>query len=203
MRRQPIYFFVDIYATLSIEETLSIENSLINFVKSCRQNPQAIESVYLSINNLCESNHSLNKLIEILDFKSFRLQSQKNKNFNHTFKLINKEFKNELKQTTISQKGDYIPIVLFFINSDISNDDIVSVAELKKQKARIFIIVSNKVRNLKILENISNEIYLLNEIDINSLYSQTLHSDDDHLLKWSEKIENNFHGEHLNLNKEK
>jgi uncharacterized protein YegL len=203
MRRQPIYFFVDIYATLSIEETLSIENSLINFIKSCKQNPQAIESVYLSINNLCESNYCVNKLTALLDFKSFNLQSQKKRNFNHIFNLINKDFKNDLTYTTINQKGDYTPFVFFFINSDIGYDDINNVNEFKKQKANTFIIVSSKINDLKILKNISNEIDLLNEIDIYSLYSKFYYSGDPSFLPWSEKIENNYLNENINLKKGK
>lgn len=203
MRRQPIYFFVDIYATLSIEETLSIENSLINFIKNCRQNPQAIELVNLSINNLCESNYCLNKLVELLNFKSFKLQSQNKRNFNHIFNLINKDFKNDLVHTTINQKGDYTPFVFFFINSDLGYDDINNVTEFKKQKARTFIIVSNKVKNLQILKKISNEIYSSNEVDIYSLYSKSLYSDDGLFEVCSEKIENNHLNESINLKKEK
>ena len=72
MRRLPIYFFVDIFPSLPIQETKKIENFIIDFIQSCRQNPHALETVYLSINNLCENNISLNKLFKF-DIFIFRI----------------------------------------------------------------------------------------------------------------------------------
>jgi uncharacterized protein YegL len=186
MRRLPIYFFVDIFPSLPIQETKKIENFIIDFIQSCRQNPHALETVYLSINNLCENNISLNKLIGLLDFKSFNLKSQNIRNLNHTFKLLNEEVKHNLANKTTNQKSDYEPIIILFINNNIRYDEICSVGKIK----RIFILLNESSIDFNVLKKISDNLLDLNTIDISTFCRTLLRWDweDADIIGFSEKL---------------
>lgn len=186
MRRLPIYFFVDIFNSLPIQETIKIQNFIVNFIKSCRQDPIANETVYLSINNLCENNIRLNKLISLSDFKSFNLQSQQIRNLNHTFKLLDDEVNLNLAQKINNQKADYQPFIILFINNKIRYDEIYS----RNKMNRIFILLNENANDLTILKKISDNLLDLNTIEISALTRTILRWDweDEDIFPFSEKL---------------
>lgn len=188
MRRLPIYFVIDISESMASEQVNIIESMVISIIKKMRHDPQIIESAYFSFNNLCESNFKLNQLNDLVNFNSFKLQAQKKINLNNTLKLLIHDFKSVLIPSNTTQKGDWAPIVLFFINSDTSKQKFDLIEEYKKTRTKTYILLIDKNIDKGFLTKISDEIFYLNEIDVSSFYSKILYWDDEDIFVGSEMI---------------
>jgi len=91
-------------------------------IRSLRQNPQAIESVYISIITFSTTAQVLIPLLDLASFQTPNLEAKGQTALGAALTLVTDRIAKEVTKTTLEQKGDWKPIV-FIMTDGVPIDD--------------------------------------------------------------------------------
>lgn len=116
MRRLPVYLLLDISASMMGEPIEAVKKGIELMVASLRQNPQAIESVYLSIITFGNTAQVLTPLTDLASFQMPALVATGQTALGGALTLVSERINIEVAKNTMETRGDWKPIV--FIMTD-------------------------------------------------------------------------------------
>jgi len=170
MRRLPVYILIQTSGAMRGEPIESIKVGLEAMVGSLRQDPFALESVFMSIITF---NRNPEQILPLTELENLQIPiiEQPNPGPTHlgeALEFVCKKIDAEVHLTTAEIKGDWMP--LFFIMSDGRASDLqifnAVIPEVKKRNfgSIIACLVGNKT-NVENLEKITNNIVRLETTD--------------------------------------
>ncbi len=134
MRRLPVYLLLDTSGSMNGEPIEALKNGVQVMISSLRQNPQAIETAYISVITFDSSARQLIPLTDLASFQMVDLHATGTTALGEALKLVSNKIDTEVAKTTTEQKGDWKPLV-FIMTDGIPTDDWQSgLAEYKKRK---------------------------------------------------------------------
>ncbi len=144
MRRLPIYFLIDVSESMVGEPIQQVEEGLSTIIQALKTDPNAIETVWVSIIVFAGQPKTLVPLQEIISFYPPKFPIGSGTSLSNGLGHLMFELRRNLVKTTAEQKGDWKPIVFLFTDGVPTDDTRTAITEWKRnwQKTANLVAVS-------------------------------------------------------------
>ena len=170
MRRLPVYLLLDTSGSMSGEPIEALKNGVQVMISSLRQNPQAIETAYISVITFDSSARQLIPLTDLASFQMVELHATGTTALGEALRLVSTKIDTEVAKTTTEQKGDWKPLV-FIMTDGIPTDDWQSgLQEYKKRKVAYTVACgAGSSADTNIMKQITDNVVGLDTADSQSI----------------------------------
>ncbi len=123
MRRLPVYFILDTSGSMNGEPIQALNNALRGMVNALRSDPQALDSLWLSIITYDREVKEVVPLTELVDFQLPEIFCPPSgpTMTGAALKFVAEKVKSEVRQSTADQKGDWKPLLFVFTDGKPSD----------------------------------------------------------------------------------
>jgi uncharacterized protein YegL len=136
MRRLPIYFLIDISESMVGEPIQQVEEGLATIIQALKTDPNAIETVWVSIVVFAGQAKTLVPLQEIISFYPPKFPIGSGTSLSKGLGHLMFELRKNIVKTTAEQKGDWKPIVFLFTDGVPTDDTKTAISEWKQNWQR-------------------------------------------------------------------
>ncbi len=170
MRRLPVYLLLDTSGSMSGEPIEAVKNGVQIMISSLRQNPQAIETAFLSVITFDSTAQQIIPLTDLASFQMVDIKATGVTALGEALKLVAHKIDTEVQKTTSEQKGDWKPLV-FIMTDGIPTDDWQSgLNEFKKSKVAFTVAcAAGSGADANILKQITENVVSLDTADSASI----------------------------------
>lgn len=170
MRRLPVYLLLDTSGSMSGEPIEAVKNGVQIMISSLRQNPQAIETAFLSVITFDSSAQQIIPLTDLASFQMVDIKATGVTALGEALKLVAHKIDTEVAKTTTEQKGDWKPLV-FIMTDGIPTDDWQNgLNEYKKSKVAFTVAcAAGSGADANILKQITDNVVSLDTADSASI----------------------------------
>lgn len=170
MRKLPVYLLLDTSGSMTGEPIEAVKNGVQVMISSLRQNPQAIETAYLSIITF---GTDVKQLVPLTDLASFQIPEISASGLTAMGEALNKVsycIDQEVSKTTAESKGDWKPLI-FLMTDGLPTDDLQKgLSELHKRKtAYVVACAAGGNADTNVLKNITQNVVSLDTADSQSI----------------------------------
>lgn len=163
MRRLPIYFLIDVSESMVGEPIQLVEEGLATIIKALKEDPYALETVYISVLVFAGQAKTLVPLQEIISFYPPKFPIGGGTSMSNGLGHLMFELRRNIITTTAERKGDWKPIVFLFTDGVPTDDTTAATAEWKQHwgsKANLVAISFGKDTDLHLLRDLTENAFL-------------------------------------------
>lgn len=170
MRRLPVYLLLDTSGSMHGEPIEGVKNGVQIMINSLRQNPQAIETAFISIITFDSSAKQIMPLTDLASFQMVNIRATGTTALGEALTLVSQCIDREVAKTTMEQKGDWKPIV-FIMTDGVPTDDWQKGLQNfnRCQKAFTVACAAGNGTDTKILRQITENVVSLDTADSRSI----------------------------------
>lgn len=170
MRRLPVYLLLDTSGSMSGEPIEAVKNGVQVMISSLRQNPQAIETAFISVITF---DTTAQQIIPLTDLASFQMQEIKASGvtaLGEALNLVSAKIDTEVAKTTLEHKGDWKPLVFIMTDGVPTDDWTLGLNEFKKRKVAFTVAcAAGSGADADILKQITDNVVSLDSADSASI----------------------------------
>lgn len=165
MRKLPVYILVDVSGSMMGEPLEQVKNGIQMLVSALRQDPQALETAFLSVITFGSEAKQEAPLTDLASFQVPNLAVAGATAFGAALALVADCHEREIKQTTREVKGDYRPLVFIMTDGTPTDDWKKGFERFKQKKWGTIICCGVNKADLKMLHEISEITLALDTAD--------------------------------------
>ena len=170
MRRLPVYLLLDTSGSMTGEPIEAVKNGVQMMVHSLRQNPQAIETAFVSIITFDSEAKQLIPLTDLASFQTVDLKAAGTTALGAALSLLADKLENEVTKTTLEQKGDWKPIVFIMTDGVPTDDWQAGFQKLKAVKKGLIVgCAAGNNADDKVLKEIADQVVRLSNTYADSI----------------------------------
>lgn len=150
MRRLPVYFLLDTSGSMFGEPIHALNNALSGMINTLRQDPQALDSLWISIITFDRDVNEVCPLTELAMFQLPEITCPQS-GPTHTGKaleLLYTKVQSDIKKSTENQKGDWKPLLFLFTDGKPSDIQLYNKIAPKVKNLNFGAIVACAAGNL-------------------------------------------------------
>ncbi|MEZ2444838.1 VWA domain-containing protein [Chitinophaga sp. RCC_12] len=170
MRRLPVYLLLDTSGSMNGEPIEAVKNGVQIMINSLRQNPQAIETAFISIITFDSSARQVVPLTDLASFQMVDIKATGTTALGEALQLVSNCIDHEVAKTTTEKKGDWKPLV-FIMTDGIPTDNWQSGLTAFKQRKVAYTIAcaAGSGADTAILKQITENVLSLDTADSQSI----------------------------------
>ncbi len=134
MRRLPVYLVLDTSGSMAGEPIEAVKNGVQVMISALRQNPQAIETAYISIITFDSSARQVVPLTDLASFQMAEIRASGTTSLGEALTLLSNCIDREVAKTTMEQKGDWKPLVFIMTDGIPTDSWQTGLDEFRKRK---------------------------------------------------------------------
>jgi len=139
MRRLPVYLLIDTSTSMMHEPIEAVNNGLQGLVSELRQDPQALETAFISLITFDSEVKQVIPLTELVHLQIPTLVAHGMTNMGEALSVVAEKIEIEVKQQTPDSKGDWKPYI-YIMTDGIPTDDLqVGIDRLNKIKNKMIV----------------------------------------------------------------
>lgn len=163
MRRLPIFFLVDCSESMIGDNHLNMEKGLSLISTSLRTDPNALESVYISVIAFAGIAKIITPFVNVASFYPPKLPIGSGTHLGDALNLLMDNIDSHVTKTTSVQKGDWRPIVYLFTDGKPTDDTSLSLKRWREyyvEKTTLIAIALGKISDLNFLHELTDNVLL-------------------------------------------
>ncbi len=170
MRRLPVYLLLDCSGSMSGEPIEAVRSGMKALISDLRQDPQAVETAYLSVITFDSSARQVVPLTELMAFQEPQIDAGGTTSLGEALGVLEKAVDREVQKSTQTQKGDWKPLI-FLMTDGLPTDNWEPAAErLKKSRpGNIIACAAGPDADTTVLKQISEIVVQLNSLQPDAL----------------------------------
>lgn len=170
MRRLPVYLLLDTSGSMSGEPIEAVKNGVQVMISSLRQNPQAIETAFISVITFDSTAQQVIPLTDLASFQMVDIKATGVTALGDALKLVSNKIDTEVAKTTPEQKGDWKPLVFIMTDGIPTDDWQAGLSEFKKRKTAFTVAcAAGGGADTAILKQITENVVSLDTADSSSI----------------------------------
>lgn len=166
MRRLPVYLLIDVSESMAGAPIREVARGLATMVAELRNDPYALETVFLSLLVFAGNAQLVNELTELTEFQPATLPLGSGTDLGKGLNLLMERIDRDVQKTTAERKGDWKPIIFLFTDGAPTKDASASVERWQKHyrgKCNLVSITFGKNADVPLLEKLGPQVLTLND----------------------------------------
>lgn len=166
MRRLPVYFVIDVSESMVGEPIKEVEKGLNTIVRELRDDPYALETVFISVLAFAGRAEIVSSLTELVEFKAPALPTGSGTNLGAALELLMQCVVRDVQKTTPQKKGDWKPIIFLLTDGAPTDNPDAAIRKWKNDYARkcnLVIITLGNSADVALLERTGAQVLTLSD----------------------------------------
>ncbi|MFZ4856749.1 MAG: TerY-C metal binding domain-containing protein [Desulfuromonadaceae bacterium] len=166
MRRLPVFFVLDCSESMAGENLKKMEDGIGMIVRDLRQDPNALETAYLSIIAFAGIARTIAPMVEVFAFYPPKLPIGSGTSLGAALNELMHQIDSQVVKTTPEQKGDWKPIIYLFTDgkpTDKVDPALRAWQERYASKANLIAIAMGKYADIATLQKLTNTVLIFED----------------------------------------
>lgn len=170
MRRLPVYLMLDTSGSMMGEPIEAVKNGVQVMMGGLRQDPQAIETAFLSVITFDTSAQQVMPLTDLASFQMPEIRASGVTALGDALSVLSDCLKRDIVNTTASTKGDWKPMVFLMTDGVPTDDWQAGLSKLDRKKiAMIVACAAGGDADTSVLKQITENVISLDTTDSSSI----------------------------------
>lgn len=170
MRKLPVYLLLDTSGSMLGEPIEAVKNGVQIMINALRQDPQALETAFLSVITFESSARQIIPLTDLSSFQMIDIKATGSTSLGDALQLVSSCIDNEVTKTTAQAKGDWKPLVFIMTDGSPTDDWQAGLNEFKKRKVAFTVAcAAGSGANTTVLKQITENVVSLDTADSKSI----------------------------------
>ena len=127
MRRLPIFFVLDVSESMIGEPLKRMEDGIEKIVKSLRQDPHSLETVFISLIAFAGKAKTITPLIDLITFYPPKMPVGGGTALGEALDVLMQEIDSQVKKNTLDARGDWEPVIFLITDGKPTDNPLPAV----------------------------------------------------------------------------
>ncbi|WP_129140459.1 TerY-C metal binding domain-containing protein [Modicisalibacter coralii] len=164
MRRLPIFFVLDVSESMAGEPLVQLQAAMESIVEQLRQDPNALETVYISVIAFAGKAGMVVPLVELMSFYPPRLPLGGGTALGEALDELMTRIEVDVKKTTPDRRGDWEPVVYLLTDGRPTDRTEAAIRRWRQQyasRAHLIAVTLGGAADARILKQLTDDVVAL------------------------------------------